>query len=239
MKSFLIALVLGAIVSSTEAATTTAEVIIAWDTLVIETTGTLSLSPLFGEIDNTARAFDIDLNVLDVSTSLVGPAAVAVPGVGSATAGDSMNPYALASAELGVLDAASLQFDVYGIAGAGTVTASVDFSMVVDAPIGDPGFNFASADLYLDFFVADSFPLTSVSAVDRALLITFMGEPQEELNGILTATLEIPSTTEFSTISISGDVQARARANLIPVPATAWLLGSALGLLCWVRRRSV
>jgi len=236
MKRFLIALVLSAIASLTEAATT-AVVVIEWDTLAINTTGTISLSPLFEELDNTARAFDIGLNGLDVSTSLLGPATVTVPGVGSAIAGDPINPYAFASAELGVLDATSLQSDTYAITGIGTVTASVDFSIVVDPPIGAPGFNDASANLYIDFFVADGFPLTSVSAIDRARLVTFMDTPQGELIGILTATVEIPSTTEFSSIAFVGDVHALAKANPIPIPATVWLFGSAIGLLGWMRRK--
>jgi hypothetical protein len=235
LKSFLIALVLGAIVSSTEAATTTAEVVIAWDTLVIDTTGTVAISLTETFVNNTARAFDTNLNTLDVTASLLGPTTVTVPGAGFATAGDPGGPFAFASADFGVLDAASQQGDVYSISGTGAVTASVDFSIVLDEPIGQLRGNFGGANLFIEFYEFAGSPFTSVAVADTVDLFAFVGTGSQMLTGTLTATVEIPSTNELSAMVVFGETGAAA--SVVPVPAAIWLFGSALGLLGWIRRR--
>ena len=67
-----------------------------------------------------------------------------------------------------------------------------------------------------DFFVGSLFDIT--------YLIDFRGAPGSVLEGF-----------EGSTISTS---RLETEVPNIPIPAAAWLFGSALGLLGWVRRRS-
>ena len=44
---------------------------------------------------------------------------------------------------------------------------------------------------------------------------------------------------DFLVIEFDAEIGSRAKTALIPIPAAAWLFGSALGLLGWVRRRAV
>jgi len=215
--------------------------------LTVETTGTLALDPIFSELDNTARAFDTSFNTIDVATSVFGPlsvgvpspASVSVPGVGSATAGDPVNIYAFASAELGNLDATSKGGVTYAVSGTGTLTASIDFLMELDEPVG-PWFNSGEANLFISFIESGDIedqPFASVAVADTADLVTFdIGGGPQMLAGTLTATVDIPSTNIFSGVLITGEAQARA--SVIPIPAAMWLFGSALGLLGWLRRRT-
>ena len=246
---FSIAVCVGLCVSATPtlATTSTAAVTLDLASFTVETTGTLAVEPFFIEIDNTARAFDTSYNLIDVSTNVYnplsatfpGPASVSVPGVGSATAGDPFNIYAFASADFGNLDATSKGEQTFLVSGAGTLTASIDFLIELDEPVG-PWFNSGHADLFISFIESGDIedqPFASVAVADTIDLVTFdIGGGPQMLAGTLTATVDIPRTNIFSGVLISGQVQARA--SVIPIPAAMWLFGSALGLLGWVKRRA-
>ncbi len=219
-------------------AATTAEAFIDWNTLSIETTGDIELVLTNPFVNNVAKAFDLESNNLDVTASLLGPTSVDVPGVGSATGGSPAGAYGFASAINGLLEATSLQGNLYGISGTGTVTASVDYSILLDEPVGPvPQNPFGGVNLFIEFYENAESPFASVAVADIIDLFSFTGSGQQSLMGTLSATIEILNTTDFSGIAIYGDLQVDAVTNVIPVPAAAWLFGSALGLLGWIRHR--
>ncbi|MDJ0926399.1 MAG: VPLPA-CTERM sorting domain-containing protein [Gammaproteobacteria bacterium] len=61
-----------------------------------------------------------------------------------------------------------------------------------------------------------------------------------DLTGLNHADIQSVYITVAGDLPIAGhDRTAEYRVQIVPVPAAAWMFGSALGLLAWVRRRSV
>ena len=91
-----------------------------------------------------------------------------------------------------------------------------------------------------DFSVSVSDGTTTNTSVVQSLpndsvLSTFV----VDLSGLNLATIQSVFVTVAGDLPIGGyDRTAEYHVQVVPVPAAAWMFGSALGLLAWVRRRA-
>ena len=114
-------------------------------------------------------------------------------------------------------------------------------SASIDTPPGAENIAVASSSLeavLFDSILNEEVPLFGFERSDNTENPYPEGDSYVDFSSIIDGQLQLaPNATGY--LALFGTIESSAAISVVPIPASVWLLGSALGLLGWFKRKTV